>query len=440
MKLLPTPGILAVLLASSPAWADGVYTTLARYGCLYGSCQPGLPSTQIVETAPGRFVGALTYGSIYSLGIDGSFAIALPLETYFAGMHTPLHASDGMLYFPAPASTGNAVLYRFNPGDHTIQAIATPAPYNALTPVETPDRSLHSASVPVNGVGWTISMALDSQVVSADQPVSKNASIHTLVEASDGTVYGLAAPWASGGNSSLIRMNAAGRYTVVSSFERTVPALTEASDGNFYGCTEHTLFRLTPQGVFTTIHSFEESSPARGASTCLIQASDGELYGTTYDGGAHGFGTVFRTTLAGEVTTVHSFTGADDAQHPSQYVGGLVQGSDGKLYGQTSSAMANAPGSHIGATTYSLDLGLPRPAPAVVLASPQRATAGAHVVLWGRNFLGTTAVTLGAAPVPFTVKAREYLDITVPAGAKSGKVTVTTPNGSGTSSFLLVVR
>lgn len=66
------------------------------------------------------------------------------------------------------------------------------------------------------------------------------------------------------------------------------------------------------------------------APTCdLLQASDGALYGTTYAGGATGFGTVFRVTTAGAFTVLHNFVGTDGANP----VGGLTQAADGTIYG-----------------------------------------------------------------------------------------------------------
>jgi uncharacterized repeat protein (TIGR03803 family) len=84
--------------------------------------------------------------------------------------------------------------------------------------------------------------------------------------------------------------------------------LIQADDGNFYGTTFYgcgsggshgTVFQLTPDGTFTTIHSFSQAEGEQPAAP-LIQASDGLLYGTTYVDGPSGAGTVFRMTLDGE--------------------------------------------------------------------------------------------------------------------------------------------
>ena len=111
-----------------------------------------------------------------------------------------------------------------------------------------------------------------------------------------------------------------------------VAGLLQASDGNFYGTSSGgTIFKITPAGVLTTIYLFSGSdgSDPEGA---LLQASDGNIYGTTSHGGANGKGTVFKITLAGALSTLHSFSGIIDGASPKV---GLIQGSDGNFYGTT---------------------------------------------------------------------------------------------------------
>jgi uncharacterized repeat protein (TIGR03803 family) len=86
--------------------------------------------------------------------------------------------------------------------------------------------------------------------------------------------------------------------------------------------------------VLTTLHSFQQGFP-NGANPFagLVQASDGNFYGTTYDGGTNNFGTVFKISTEGAFTSLYSFTiGLNDGVGPRA---GLVQGSDGNFYGTT---------------------------------------------------------------------------------------------------------
>jgi uncharacterized repeat protein (TIGR03803 family) len=114
--------------------------------------------------------------------------------------------------------------------------------------------------------------------------------------------------------------------------------LVQGSDGNFYGTTLNggannygTVFRITPSGKLTTIYSFDVfggNSPIAG----LFQAADGNFYGTTFSGGSEGDGTVFVITPGGALTTLHSFHGMDGSTPQAA----LVEGANGKFYGTTS--------------------------------------------------------------------------------------------------------
>src|ERR1019366_6529104 len=125
-------------------------------------------------------------------------------------------------------------------------------------------------------------------------------------------------------------------------------SLIQGTDGNFYGTTEAggtsgncsggcgTVFKITAGGTLTTLHSFDGTDGAY-PSAGLVQATDGNFYGTTGDRGASGncppfgCGTVFKITPGGTLTTLHSFDGTDGA-YPSA---GLVQATDGNFYGTT---------------------------------------------------------------------------------------------------------
>ncbi len=93
--------------------------------------------------------------------------------------------------------------------------------------------------------------------------------------------------------------------------------------------------------TLTTLVSFDGTNGFMPWSTTLIQATDGNLYGTTYGGGAYDYGTVFKVTPNGELTTLYSFcaqSGCPDGKGP---LGGVAQGTDGNFYGTTSQGPAN---------------------------------------------------------------------------------------------------
>ncbi len=118
--------------------------------------------------------------------------------------------------------------------------------------------------------------------------------------------------------------------------------LVHGSDGNFYGTTydggtggNGTVFRIGPNGNLTNLWSFSGGTDGANPGAGLAQGSDGSFYGTTYGSGSgpSGNGTVFRITSGGSLTTLWPFTGGTDGANP---YAPLVQGSDGNLYGTTS--------------------------------------------------------------------------------------------------------
>ncbi len=125
----------------------------------------------------------------------------------------------------------------------------------------------------------------------------------------------------------------------------------QGTDGNFYGTAYGlgkfnggTVFKITPAGALTTLYSFcslancaDGLSPYAG----LVQASDGNFYGTTFQGGAYSHGTVFKITPGGTLTTLHSFCALTNCVDGIGPYAGLVQASDGNFYGTTYEGGAN---------------------------------------------------------------------------------------------------
>jgi uncharacterized repeat protein (TIGR03803 family) len=215
-----------------------------------------------------------------------------------------------------------------------------------------------------------------------------------LVPGTDGNLYGTtgaggnSACGYSGGCGTIFEITTTGTLTTLHSFHLTnggnPGGLVQATDGNFYGMTYSggasntncttgtcgTVFKVTPAGALTTLHIFDYTDGAN-PSAALIQASDGDFYGTTgTDGNLYGTtgaggnsacgysggcGTVFKITPTGTLTTLHSFDRADGALPTT-----LVQHSNGTFYGTTVRGGANvyhACGGWCG-TIFSLSVGL----------------------------------------------------------------------------------
>jgi uncharacterized repeat protein (TIGR03803 family) len=219
-----------------------------------------------------------------------------------------------------------------------------------------------------------------------------------------------------------------------------VGSLIQALDGSFYGTTAYggssscgisgcgTIFKITREGRFTTLHSFA-GYPAEGSAPYagLVQATDGNFYGTTLTGGANDVGAVFEITTRGVMTTLYSFCtkfGCADGSLPE----GLLQATDGKLYGTTFHG-GNLACEYGCGTVFSLNVGLGPFVSFVHNAGKVGQTGG----ILGQGFTGTSSVSLNGTPASYTVVSDTFIRAAVPPGATTGFVTVTTPSGTLTS-------
>jgi uncharacterized repeat protein (TIGR03803 family) len=221
---------------------------------------------------------------------------------------------------------------------------------------------------------------------------------------SDGNFYGTTGDGGLTDDGAVYSLTAAGSESIVASFaggtasRGPVGALLQASDGNFYGTTYYggmnnngTVFKLAPDGTITTLWSFGSSSDGQYPDAGLVQASDGNFYGTTASGGTTGYGTVFRMTPGGVETVLWNFGTGMDGYAPKCT---FVIGSDGNLYGTTSLGGTNGNGTIIKVTL-----------------------AGVETVVW--NFGGTVE---GFLPAPSLIIGSDgnFYGTTEGGGANAG--------------------
>jgi uncharacterized repeat protein (TIGR03803 family) len=229
------------------------------------------------------------------------------------------------------------------------------------------------------------------------------------------------------------RVTPSGTASTVAVVPDPVPwAFLQASDGNFYGGQSPdganntgSIYRLTTSGQLTRIYSFTKG--ANKYPFTLIQASDGNLYGATAGAGG-GPAVLYRLTTSGQYTLLHTFASGDCPCF-------LMQASDGILYG---SALAGGPTG--GGFIWALDAGLPIPVPQALSFTPQAGAAGRKVRIWGYNLFHATVQFNGEAATEISNAGPNYLFATVPSGAATGPITVTTPGGTSTTTSSFTVK
>jgi uncharacterized repeat protein (TIGR03803 family) len=261
-----------------------------------------------------------------------------------------------------------------------------------------------------------------------------------LVQGTDGNLYGTTLEGGAKGFGTVFKITPSGTLTTLHSFctqsgcpdgQFPQTGLVQATNGNLYGTTiaggtygDGTIFEITQSGKLTTLYNVCSQSGCPDGNYLyagLIQATDGNLYGIMDVGGANSAGTIFKITLSGTLTTLYNFcsqSGCPDGQYPA---GGLVQATDGNLYGTTADGGANGYG-----TVFSLSVGLGP----FVETEPTAAKVGATVKILGTDLTGATSVNFNGKAATFTVVSSSEITTTVPAGATTGEVQVVTPSGT----------
>jgi uncharacterized repeat protein (TIGR03803 family) len=167
----------------------------------------------------------------------------------------------------------------------------------------------------------------------------------SLTQGQDGNLYGLAPKGGSLEMGTFFRITPEGDFTVLYAFEggefggSPWGSLVLGPNGHFYGLTESggftgsgLIFRMTTEGKITVLHAFDLGQDGAAPRGSLLLAHDGYFYGMTALGGTYNRGTLFRVSAEGAFSNLFSFT---FHEHGGTPFGDLIQGLDGNLYGMT---------------------------------------------------------------------------------------------------------
>ena len=270
-----------------------------------------------------------------------------------------------------------------------------------------------------------------------------------LVQGTDGNFYGESTAGGANGFGVIFKMTSTGTVTVLHNLTGTDGSqayypLIQASDGNFYGTAfsggtagAGVIFKITSSGTYTVLHNINGTTDGNGPAFGLVQATDGKMYGVTSNAIAGVFyGTIFNVTTSGTFTTLYSFTGGTDGGYP---LSPMRQHTNGLLYG-TTDVGGNVSGSCFSVIfqtevfgcgdVYSLNIG----DKAFINLQTTSGNVGSKVGIFGQGFSSSSVVKFnGTAATTVTLSGTTYLTATVPTGATTGKVTVTTGTTSLTS-------
>jgi uncharacterized repeat protein (TIGR03803 family) len=244
---------------------------------------------------------------------------------------------------------------------------------------------------------------------------------------SDGNVYGGMNLGGANGYGTAFKTTPAGVVTVLHNFDPTdgdyaAGGMVQAANGKFYGAAmlggvsnAGVIYSLTSSGTYAMLHSVNGTTDGYEPYGQVLLASDGNFYGVTNGGGSVGCGTIFKVTPAGAYSVVYNF----DSTHGCSPEEQVIQGTNGLLYG-----LVNGGGAYGNGAFYSLSVpGLRKFAGLVTTTAAQ----GANIGILGQGFNNTSVVSFdGVNATAITLSGGTFILATVPAGALTGTVTVTT--------------
>lgn len=443
---------LTFAVAAVPAQAQ-TFTTLFNFNYMDGLN----PRGQLVQASNGILYGTTggdlinSDGTIYEITPSGTLTTITNFggtagESPYAGV---IQAANGDLY--------GTTLYGGSNGDGTVFEINSSGTMTTLHQFDGTDgaESVGRLFQATNGefYGTTqIGGADDYGTVFSMTSSGTLTTLHSftggadganpyggVVQGTDGNFYGTT-EYGGDGYGVVFKITPSGTLTTLYSFQFNDPngglphgELVQGANGDFYGTTYSygvneagTVYKITASGTLTLVYTFcsqtnctDGDLPFNG----LIQGTDGNFYGTTEGGGDNGgYGTVFEITPSGTLTSLHSFNGTTDGSYPE---GALVQDTNGTFYGTTVNGGTGRTG-----TVFSLSTGLGN----FVSLAETSGKEGAKIGILGQAFSNSSVVKFdGVSASTIAHSGTTFITATVPAGALTGKVTVTTGSTTLTS-------
>jgi uncharacterized repeat protein (TIGR03803 family) len=289
-----------------------------------------------------------------------------------------------------------------------------------------------------------------------------------LVEGSDGNLYGTTSAGGSFNDGEIFRITPAGTLTILVNFNHKEPllgyqayaGLVAGNDGNLYGATiwggengYGVVFEMTTAGAYSVLYSFA-SATGDGVYATPMEHTNGSIYGLTKRGGAPQNGVVFAFN-SGLPPFAHLTATSGTVGKSVGILGDNFTGTTSVKFNGTPASFHVLSDTYLTATVPSGETGFVlvttssgallsnkifKVTPKLTSFSPTSGKVGDSIVLTGTGLIQSSSVTVGGVKVnAYTVNSDSKVTISVPTGAKTGKIAVTTPGGSLSSSATFTV-
>ena len=448
--------------------------TLGTDGLFYGTTLKGGQSAgTIVKIRPSG-----TIDTLYRFrGQEGTTCTASDEPDGGDPYAPPVQGTGG--YYYGITSLGTS--YRISSsGDFkvlcSLVSPSVPIPLGALSPVvQATDGYFYGTSSSESGAIFRFSPAGVAKIVHTFIPSEGSTPNGPVLQASDGNLYGTTASGGPLGSGSgvIYKLTLGGKLTVTHAFDRVRKfaegyranaGLLEATDGLLYGSTQYggdpgcgpggngcgVLFRITKSGNYTVLHTFHSAEPAHPQAT-QIQHTNGKIYGLLNGPNFSDGGAIYSLDV-GLKPFVRLMTRSGKAGQKVQLLGQSLAGATRVKFGTGSASFEVVSDKFLTAlvpvagTTGSVTVTTPsgtltssisfKVIPTLTGFDPLSGPVGTQVVINGTGLTQTSKVTFGGVPATFSVTSalRTQVMATVPPGAITGKITITTPGGVAASS------
>jgi uncharacterized repeat protein (TIGR03803 family) len=330
--------LAAVLLAAGPARAQ-------NYNVLYsftGGADGGQPVAGLISDGAGNLYGTTQSGGILTRSCAPQ-GCGVVFKLDLAGKETVLYTftggADGAFPEAALVRDSTGILYGTTTQGGVCSWIYGPKGCGVvfkLDPTTGQETILYSFTGGADGALPQASLFLDNAGILYGTTSQGGGDASGLCQAIGcGVVFKLDPSTST--------------YTVLYTFTgaadggQSTAGLVQDSAGNFYGTTSiggvnvspcapgcGVIFKLDPIGTETVLYTFTGQADGSTPVAALIRDANGNLYGTTQNGGSYGWGVAFKLDPTGKESVLHEFTGASDGATPR---GGLISDAAGNLYG-----------------------------------------------------------------------------------------------------------